>query len=138
MGQKELGRESFYAGKDYKVEFIKYEASKVKLTSQEIESFSHLSSKSKVAWLKYLKEERAKERSLSEVVSQSRYLRLLKDSTGLHVRISQDISSSELDLENLLITKVIQEYTDCISEDINYGMSGDINRTLISKGTLIE
>lgn len=133
-----IEEESFSLSPEYNLIFRKYDISKVKLTIQEKESFSKLSSKSKISWLKYLKEERALEKSLSDAVSQSNYLYLLKDSSGLHLRISDSIPDDSLEIEKLLISELEDRYSDYLSEDINYGMSNDINRLLISKGKLID
>lgn len=133
-----IEEEKFFVSEDYELTFRAYKVDKVKLRLDEKEAFSKLASKSKMSWLNYIKEERALEKSLSDIVNQSKYLYLLKDSSGFHLRISDSIPEGSVDMEGKLITEIKDRYSSHLSEDVNYGMSNDINRLLISKGKLID
>jgi hypothetical protein len=68
-------------------------------------------------------------------ISQSRYLTLYKDTSGFHIRIQEGLEKEKYDLEMYVVDFLKNKYPLHINEEINTGMSGDISRILISKGT---
>lgn len=118
----------------YSVIFKSYEEGSIKLSPQEKLQFNSLSAKSKLSRLSYLKRRACVEKSLIDIISQSKYLILFKDNTGFHIRLSEDIPEDWIEIEETLISEIRETYNSYLSEDVNYGMSGDINRILISKG----
>lgn len=131
-----IEEKNYSISEDYLINFKTYKENPLKLDSKEKENFSKLSSKSKVNFLKYYKSRKSAELSLIDIVKQSKYLCLLKDSSGFHIRIKNDLDTNLLEIEKKLISLIKSKYEEFLSEDINFGMSGDINRILISKGNL--
>jgi len=122
----------------YKITITEEPISSVILTYAEKLKFKNLNSKSKLTRLEYLKSKRAIEKTLSKIVSQTKYVKLYKDNVGFHLRIEPDLEEEEFLIEMKIITYLLSSYSLHVNEEINTGMSGDINRILISKGTLID
>lgn len=129
--------EELIIDKEYSITTKEVVIDKIKLPYVEKVKFNRLGVKGKVSRLKYLKYLKGKELELVSIISQSRYLRLLKDNLGFHIRIEEDLEDKDLSSENLLIEYLKDKYTILIDEEINSGMSGDISRVEISKGFLI-
>jgi hypothetical protein len=124
--------------KNYSVTIKDYSIDKVILSYDERQIFSKLSNKSKLTRLEHVKKLRNIESTLVDSISQSKYLYLLKDNLGFHLRIHEDVEEDEENLEIVIIEHLLSMYPIYISSEYNKGMSGDINRILISKGTSIQ
>jgi hypothetical protein len=121
--------------KEYKIKITEDPLSLVILTHSQKDVFKTLKPKTKIQRLQYLKREKQVEETLKKIIAQSRYLKLYKDVTGLHIRIESDLEEKENILELFIVDYIIGKYGIYVNEEVNTGMSGDINRILISKGT---
>lgn len=128
-------RTELIISEDYKIKVTEEEITSVTLSYSDKQKFKSLNSKSKLTRLSYLKKKKAVEKTLVKIISQSRYLKLYKDNIGLHIRYDEEIEDN-LD-EVKIIEYILCFYSFYVNEDVNSGMSGDINRILISKGTMI-
>jgi hypothetical protein len=119
----------------YKIKITEEEISSVILSHSDKEKFKSLNASSKLTRLEYLKKKKSIEKTLVKIVTQSRYLKLYKDNNGFHLRYDEDIEDN-LEEEIKIVEYIKLYYSFYVNEDFNTGMSGDINRILISKGTL--
>lgn len=120
---------------EYKIKITEEPLSSVILNYSEKQAFKKLNAKSKLGRLNFLKEKKKVEQTLIKIISQSKYLSLYKDPSGFHVRVMEDLEKEELDLELYIFDFLKKKYNLYINEEINTGMSGDVSRILISKGT---
>ena len=120
----------------YIITFKELSITNLTLSSEEKVKFVNYSAKTKVSQLDYFKRRAAVESNIVDVVEQSKYLRLLKDPSGLHLRVVDDLDSEDFNLECKIEGALRCLYSPFLSEDFNSGMSGDMNRKLIASGTL--
>lgn len=73
-----------------------------------------------------------------KVISQSKYLTLLKDRTLYHLRVEKDLDSSKLLNEKQLANYLISEFPFKFDEKLTPRRSGDINRFIVSRGSLVK
>lgn len=123
---------------DYVIELDEIVLQKLKLRQDEIKKFKNLGIKTKMSRLNYLKSVRSKEEEIAAIVAQSRFLRLLRDNSGVHLRYEPYLEAEEKELEKKIVDYILDRYSFIIDEEVNDGMSGDKNRILISKGTQVE
>jgi hypothetical protein len=121
--------------KSYSIDTTESAVKAVVLSYSDKEKFKNLNAKSKLTRLNYFKEKSSIENTIINIVSQSKYLRLYKDTLGLHLRYEEDLEEESLSVEQIILDYIHSNYSLFISEEVNSGMSGDINRLLISKGT---
>lgn len=75
---------------------------------------------------------------LIHLVKQSKYLTLLKEDNIYHLRIEKGLDPGKLMIEKDFALWIIRNHKFKFDEDLSYRKSGDINRSVISVGTLIN
>lgn len=120
----------------YIITFKELSITNLTLSPEEKVKFVNYSAKTKVSQLDYYKRRAAVEAIIVDVVEQSKYLRLLKDPSGLHLRVVEYLDNEEYEVECKIEGALRCLYSSFLSEDFNSGMSGDMNRKLIASGTL--
>lgn len=123
---------------EYSIVLKEVVISKMKLPYEEVKKFNKLGVKGKVSRLKYLKYLRGKEIELISIIAQSKYLKLLKDNCGFHLRVEEDLDESDYLLELKVANYLMETYPILLDEEFNTGMSGDRNRIEISRGNLLD
>lgn len=124
--------------KEYSIEYEDIIITKIKIPFEDLSKFEALSSKAKISKLKYLKYVKGKELEMISIVAQSKYLRLLKDQVGYHIRFEEYLPEDILEAELKIVELLQSRYQILLDEEVNTGMSGDQNRIEISKGSLME
>lgn len=124
--------------KNYSINLEEFNVEKLVLPYEEKIKFNNLGSKGKLSRLSYLKFVESRMLELKSIVEQSKYLRLLKDTNGFHIRYELDLEGEELENELTIVDYLKIKYPIILNEEVNTGMSGDVNRVVITKGKLTE
>jgi len=132
--KKQQSKTFLYLEKEYKINITEALAPVI-FPLKEREKFKSLSSKAKLTKLQFLKDKYIARNTLIQIVSGSKFLKLLEDSSSLYIRIKEDLDPNQIDLERKILDYINLKYPIFIDSTINSGMSGDINRLLISKGS---
>lgn len=132
--QKQNKNKFLFLDKEYKINITEVPAPVI-FPLREREKFKSLSFKAKLTKLQFLKDKYIARNTLIKIISGSKFLKLLEDDSSLYLRIVEDLDPNDLATETKILDYINLKYPIFVDSTFNSGMSGDINRLLISKGS---